>query len=103
MKWVDGKDRMAVPASGKLFLMEPATGEIARSIPAPGVRTHGLAWDHGFLWCVESDGRAIYKLDSKDGTPGREDPAYERRPRTSRPRHQRRRALVLRRCQQLDL
>ena len=60
---------MAVPASGKLFLMEPETREIVRSIPAPGVRTHGLAWDRGFLWCVESDGRVIYKLDPKDGRP----------------------------------
>ena len=67
LKWVDGKYWMAVPASGKLFLIEPETGEIVRSIPAPGVRTHGLAWDNGFLWCVESDGRAIYKLDPKDG------------------------------------
>src|SRR4029077_10643949 len=63
VKWVDGKYWMAVPASGKLFLMEPETGEIARSIAAPGVRTHGLAWDNGYLWCVESDGRVIYKLD----------------------------------------
>jgi streptogramin lyase len=69
LKWVDGKYWMAVPASGKLFLMEPETGEIVRSIPAPGVRTHGLAWDDGFLWCVESNGRVIYKLDPKDGTP----------------------------------
>ena len=69
VKWVDGKYWMAVPASGKLFLMEPESGEIARSIPAPGVRTHGLAWDNGFLWCVESDGRVIYKLDPKDGAP----------------------------------
>jgi len=67
LKWVDGKYWMAVPASGKLFLMEPESGEIVRSIPAPGVRTHGLAWDNGFLWCVESDGRVIYKLDPADG------------------------------------
>src|SRR5262249_10420108 len=63
LKWVDDKYWMAVPASGKLFLMEPERGEIVRSIPAPGVRTHGLAWDRGFLWCVESDGRIVYKLD----------------------------------------
>jgi streptogramin lyase len=68
VKWVDGKYWMAVPASGKLFLMEPESGDVVRSIPAPGVRTHGLAWDNGFLWCVESDGRVIYKLDPKDGT-----------------------------------
>jgi streptogramin lyase len=69
LKWVDGRYWMAVPASGKLFLMEPESGEIVRSIPAPGVRTHGLAWDDGYLWCVESDGRVIYKLDPKDGRP----------------------------------
>ena len=69
VKWVDGKYWMAVPASGKLFLMEPESGAIVRSIPAPGVRTHGLAWDNGFLWCVESDGRVIYKLDPTDGKP----------------------------------
>ena len=69
LKWVDGKYWMAVPASGKLSLMEPETGTIVRSIPAPGVRTHGLAWDNGSLWCVESDGRAIYKLDPADGAP----------------------------------
>ena len=69
LKWVDGKYWMAVPASGKLFLMEPERSEIVRSIPAPGVRTHGLAWDSGFLWCVESDDRVIYKLDPMNGTP----------------------------------
>lgn len=69
LKWVDGKYWMAVPASGKLFLMEPETGEIVRSIPAPGVRTHGLAWDDGFLWCIDSNARVVYKLDPKDGTP----------------------------------
>ncbi|PWU06953.1 MAG: hypothetical protein C5B51_11125 [Terriglobia bacterium] len=67
LKWVDGKYWMAVPASGKLFLMEPETGEVVRSIPAPGVRTHGLAWDNGILWCINSDDRAVYKLDPHDG------------------------------------
>src|SRR5262249_16784086 len=69
LKWVDGKDWMAGPASGKVFLMEAESGEMVRSIPAPGVRTHGIAWDNGFLWCVESDGRVIYKLDPSDGAP----------------------------------
>jgi len=67
IKFVNGQYWMAVPASGKLFLMEPETGEIVRSIPAPGVRTHGLAWDNGILWCVESNDQAIYKLDPSDG------------------------------------
>jgi streptogramin lyase len=49
--------------------MEPDTGNIIRSIPAPGStpRTHGIAWDNGSLWVVNSDDRAIYKLDPKDG------------------------------------
>lgn len=67
LKWVDGKYWMAVPASGKIFLMEPETGKIVRSIPAPTVRTHGLGSDHGFLWCVGSTEREIYKMDPKDG------------------------------------
>ena len=67
LKWVDGKYWMAVPASGKIFLMEPESGQISRSIPAPTVRTHGLAWDNGILWCVGSSEREIYKLDPKDG------------------------------------
>jgi outer membrane protein assembly factor BamB len=67
IKFVNGHYWMAVPASGKIFLMEPETGEIIRSIPAPGIRTHGLAWENGMLWCVESNDQAIYKMDPKDG------------------------------------
>jgi hypothetical protein len=45
LKWADGKYWMAVPAANKVFLMEPETGEIVRSIPGPGStpRTHGMA------------------------------------------------------------
>src|SRR5262245_8331159 len=69
LKWVDGKYWMAVPARGRVYLMEPETGEIIRSIPAPGStpRTHGIAWDNGVLWVINSDDRAIYKLDPADG------------------------------------
>src|SRR5437763_2234247 len=66
LKWVDGRYWMAVPASGKLFLMAPESGEIVRSIPAPGVRTRGLAWDNGLLWCVECDGREGGEAHPKD-------------------------------------
>jgi streptogramin lyase len=67
LKWVDGKYWMAVPASGKIYLMEPESGQVIRSIPAPTVRTHGLAWDDGILWCVGSSEREIYKMDPRDG------------------------------------
>jgi streptogramin lyase len=67
LKWVDGKYWMAVPAAGKIFLMEPETGQIVRSIRAPVARTHGIAWDQGALWCIGSDDQEIYKMDPKDG------------------------------------
>lgn len=69
IKWVDGKYWMAVPAASKIFLMEPETGQIIRSIPGPGTtqRSHGLAWDKGALWCINSDDQAIYRLDPNDG------------------------------------
>ncbi len=70
LKWQDGKYWMAVPAANKIFLMEPETGEIVRSIPGPGStpRTHGMAIDKGSLWVINSDDRAIFKIDAKDGT-----------------------------------
>lgn len=69
LKWIDGKYWMAVPAAHKVFLMDPETGEIVRSIPGPGStpRTHGMAIDRGMLWVINSDDRAIFKLDTKDG------------------------------------
>ena len=69
LKWSDGKYWMAVPAAHKVFLMEPETGEIVRSIPGPGStpRTHGMAVENGMLWVINSDDRAIFKLDTKDG------------------------------------
>jgi DNA-binding beta-propeller fold protein YncE len=67
IKWVNGQYWMAVPASGKLFLMDPESGKVVRSIRAPAVRSHGIAWDNGYLWCVGSDDQEIYKVDPKDG------------------------------------
>jgi hypothetical protein len=68
VKWAgNGKYWMAVPASGRIFLMEGETGQIVRSIPAPVLRTHGLAIDGDYLWSVGSDFWQIHKLDTKDG------------------------------------
>jgi len=67
LEWVAGKYWIAVPPSETLYLVEPTTGKVLRSIPAPGARPHGLAWDNGSLWCVESNDRAIYKMDPRDG------------------------------------
>lgn len=69
LKWDAGKYWMAVPAAHKVFLMEPETGEIVRSIPGPGStpRTHGMAIDNGALWVINSDDRAIFKVNTRDG------------------------------------
>ncbi|HEU4548722.1 MAG TPA: hypothetical protein VFS01_03435 [Rhizomicrobium sp.] len=68
VKWA-GADKywMAVPASGKLFLMNAEEGTVARSIQAPTVRTHGIALDGDHIWCVGSDEAEIYRLRMSDG------------------------------------
>jgi hypothetical protein len=68
VKWAgNGTFWMAVPASGRIFLMQAETGQIVRSIPAPVLRTHGLALDGDFLWSVASDYAQIQKIDTRDG------------------------------------
>jgi outer membrane protein assembly factor BamB len=68
VKWAgNGQYWMAVPASGKLFLINAEEGTVARSIQAPTVRTHGIALEDGHIWCVGSDEAEIYKLQMSDG------------------------------------
>jgi hypothetical protein len=68
VKWAgNGRYWMAVPASGRIFLMEGKSGKIVRSIPAPVLRTHGLAIDGEYLWSVGSDFAQIHKVDNRDG------------------------------------
>jgi hypothetical protein len=68
VKWAgNGTFWMAVPASGRIFLMQAETGHVIRSIPAPVLRTHGLAIDGNYLWSVASDYAQIQKIDSADG------------------------------------
>ena len=62
-----GQYWMAVPASGKLFLMNAEAGTVARSIQAPTIRTHGIALDGEHIWCVGSDEAEIYRLQMSDG------------------------------------
>lgn len=62
-----GQYWMAVPTSGKLFLMNAQAGTVARSIQAPTIRTHGIALDGEHIWCVGSDEAEIYRLRMSDG------------------------------------
>jgi hypothetical protein len=68
VKWAGhGQYWMAVPASGKLFLMNAEQGTVARSIQAPTIRTHGIALEGDHIWCVGSDEAEIYKVQMSDG------------------------------------
>lgn len=64
----DGRLWMAVPPAATIYQVEPENGfEVVHSFPAPGDRPHGIAWEGRDLWCVETDHRAIYRLNASDG------------------------------------
>jgi hypothetical protein len=62
-----GQYWLATPAGGKLYLINAEAGTVARSIQAPTIRTHGIALDGDYIWCVGSDEAEIYKLQKSDG------------------------------------
>lgn len=51
----------------KLSQVDPADFRLLHQIPVHLGRAHGLAWDHGAIWCMHSTDRIIHKLDAKDG------------------------------------
>lgn len=64
----DGCLWMAVPPSATIYQVKLENGfEAVHSIPAPGDRPHGIAWEGTDLWCVETNHRAIYRLNTADG------------------------------------
>lgn len=69
LEWRDGKLWMAVPPSATIYQIDVDAGfQVVHSIPAPGNRPHGIAWDGDDLWCVETNHRAIFRLNPNDGT-----------------------------------
>jgi streptogramin lyase len=65
----EGKLWMAVPPSAMIYQLDTENNlEILHTIPAPGNRPHGIAWDGDDLWCVETSHRTIYRLNVKDGS-----------------------------------
>jgi streptogramin lyase len=58
----------AVPPSATIYQLDVANNlAVIHKIPAPGNRPHGIAWEGDDLWCVETNHRAIYRLNIKDG------------------------------------
>lgn len=68
LEWKAGELYLAVPPAVAIFVLRSRDAAVVRSIPAPGIRPHGLGWDpDGALWCAESNYRAFFKLDPANG------------------------------------
>jgi outer membrane protein assembly factor BamB len=64
----DGKHLFQI-AEGRIQKIDPKTGQILSTIPAPsGDDNSGLAWAEGTLWVGQYEGRKIYQLDPQTGT-----------------------------------
>ena len=55
-------------AEGRIDKIDPATGDVVASIPAPGHgRDSGLAWADGSLWVGQYRDRKIHQIDPETG------------------------------------
>lgn len=55
-------------AETRIDKIDPATGDVVASIPAPGEgRDSGLAWAEGSLWVGQFRDRTIHKIDPETG------------------------------------
>jgi hypothetical protein len=55
-------------AADQIQVVDPATGRLLRTIPAPGKgRDSGLAFADGFLWVGQYRDKKIHKIDAKTG------------------------------------
>ncbi len=55
-------------ANGRIQKVDPATGGVVSTIPAPqGADNSGLAWAEGALWVGEYRGRKIHQIDPETG------------------------------------
>ena len=68
MEWVDDDNVwVAVPPSQKVYLMDPSTMKVKRSIPTPGLRPHGIFLHEGALWLADTQMGVVHKLDADSG------------------------------------
>lgn len=68
MEWVD-EDNMwvAVPPAQRVYLMDPGTMTVKRSIPSPGKRPHGVFMHQGSMWLADTAACKVHKLDPETG------------------------------------
>src|SRR5262245_32642621 len=63
----DGKYLYQI-AEARIDKIDPSTGDVLASIPAPGHgRDSGLAWGEGSLWVGQHRDRKIHKIDPETG------------------------------------
>ena len=68
MEWVDDRNMwVAVPPAQRVYLMDPRTMTVKRSIPTPGVRPHGLFMHEGSMWLGDTQDGKLHKLDPDSG------------------------------------
>ena len=66
--WRRGELFLAVPPAAAIDVMKAQDGSLIRSMPAPGARPQGLAWDpDGSLWCADGNSRSFFKLEAASG------------------------------------
>jgi len=64
----DGKHLYQI-AEARIDKIDPASGDVVASIPAPGHgRDSGLAWAEGSLWVGQYRDRKIHQIDPETGT-----------------------------------
>jgi streptogramin lyase len=55
-------------AGDRIQKIDPKTGQVLATIPAPGGGDHsGLAWGEGALWVAQYGHQKIYQIDPKQG------------------------------------
>jgi streptogramin lyase len=68
IEWHDDELWFNVPVTKKIFRMNPDSGEITGSIPIPGDRAHGMAFDDdGTIWMADTNRQVLFQLDPEDG------------------------------------
>src|SRR5687768_13039371 len=62
----DGKHLFQL-AENHIQKIDPATGRVLATIPAPGTSNSGLAWAEGTLWVGDYRERQIHQIDAETG------------------------------------
>lgn len=68
MEWIDDENMwVAVPPAQRVYLMDPETMTVKRSIASPGIRPHGLFMHEGSMWLADTAACKVHKLDPETG------------------------------------